>query len=130
MRKSTFLVFVFCLLAVVPETVFSQTLRAAFGTNSRQDDPVDQQNFYPRIREYHEWIGDQGLDSDNVPNWPANAFTFARSDDYYRRVSGEIIQTAFGLPGEMRGISIYGHPSLARPEAVHSTCGTGFGRTV
>lgn len=96
--------FVAAIILISTQLVAAQTLRESFGTNSRAQDPVDWQNQYPLIREYHLWADDQGYDSDITPNWPANNFEFGVVDQYYERLNSAVVQTAFGIPGEMRGL--------------------------
>ena len=96
---------VLCLCGLLAsETAYAQSFREALGTNSRRKDPVELQNRYPLIREYHLWVDDQGYDQDKVPNWPANPFTLGPTDTYYERLRQAVVPVAYGLPGEMRGI--------------------------
>ena len=118
MKHFTILVCV-ALIALITSSsdLFSQTLGESFGTNSRSPftnggggDAISLQNSYPLVRAYHFWNDDQGLDDDNVPNWPVKPFNFNQADSYYSGLKSSVIQTAFGIPGEMRGITPFASP--------------------
>ena len=98
--------FFFTLSLLLCTSITGQTFGEAFGTNSDYEKSISAQNEYPTVREFHLWTDDQNYPTEsNSVGYPLQDFDFSVTDDYYRQRRGAIINTAFGIPGEMRGLT-------------------------
>ncbi len=95
------------ILVLSPPLLYAQSFGEAFGVNSSAREPLAEQNAYPTVREFHFCSQDQGYTSDATdatPGYPLNNFIFAATDSYYTGRRGDIVLTALGIAGELRGL--------------------------